>query len=130
MSMSTRLLRLGRSKCHYFGQVFLEPGERERTREREKERERERERARERERERESADTQLQAIRNFQQTYKLSIETLVPSKEVCMSPLNTKENLIAITSKFLLQRFPSARCQHKLILTSKSIYPVETSQGL
>ena len=76
------------------------------------------------------SDTQLQRIGNFQRSQQLSIETSVPSKEVCMSPLKTKENIIAIIAKFLLQRFSSARCQHKLIVTSKSIYPVETSQGL
>ena len=32
-----------------------------------------------------------------------------------MSSLQTKENLIEIIAKFLLQRFSSARCQHKLI---------------
>ena len=40
------------------------------------------------------------------------------------------ENLIEIITKFLLQQFSTANCQHKLIVTSKSIYPVETSPGL
>ena len=75
-------------------------------------------------------DTRLQIIGSFQRSHQLSIETSPPSKEVCMSSFKTKWNLIQIIAKFLLQRFSSARCQHKLIVTSKSIYPAETNQGL
>ena len=51
------------------------------------------------------SDTRLQRIGNFQRSHQLSIETSLPSKEVCMSSLKAKENLIEIIAKFLLQRF-------------------------
>ena len=76
------------------------------------------------------SDTRLQRIGNFKRSHQLSIETSIPSKELCMSSFKTKENLIEIITKFLLQQFSTANCQHKLIVTSKSIYPVETSHGL
>ena len=76
------------------------------------------------------SETRFQRIGNFKRSHQLSVETSLPSKELCMSSLKTKENLIDIITQFLLQQFSTANCQHKLIVTSKSIYPVETSHGL
>ena len=76
------------------------------------------------------SDTRLGRIGSFIRSHQLSIETSLPSKEMCMSSTKTKANLIEIIATFLLQRFSTAEFQHKLLVNSKSIYPMGTSHGL
>ena len=65
----------------------------------------------------------------FQRSDTLSLETALPAKEICMSSAKTKVNLIEIIATALLDRFTEKSFKQKLVVTSKSIFPEETSEG-
>ena len=76
------------------------------------------------------SDTRRQRVEAFKRTHHLGINTPLPAKEICMSSTKTKENLIEIIASTLLERFTKKKIQHKLIVTSKDVYPEETHQGI
>ena len=75
------------------------------------------------------SDTRQKRIGVFQRSHTLSLKTPLPAKEICMSSAKTKENLIEIIATVLLDSFTEKKLKQKLVVTSKSKFPEETSEG-
>ena len=75
------------------------------------------------------SETRLQRIGGFRRSHQLTINTELPSKDICMSSTKTKENLIEIIASSLLERFTTSIAEHKLVVTSKSKFPIEILNG-
>ncbi|MEM7297990.1 MAG: hypothetical protein AAF391_06960, partial [Bacteroidota bacterium] len=73
--------------------------------------------------------TRQKRIGKFKTAHTLSLNTILPPKEVCMSSTKTKESLIEVVSNELIQRYKSRKNQSKLVVTSKNACPVETEKG-
>ena len=76
------------------------------------------------------SDTRLSRIGAFRRSHQLSIGTELPPKDMCMSSIKTKENLIEIITCASLDKFTTAKSKHRLMITSKSPCPEETELGV
>ena len=76
------------------------------------------------------SETRLKRIGLFKRSHSLSVRTVLPSKEICMSSTKTEENLIEIIASQILERFTQKKITHKLVITSKSPCPVQTKLGV
>ena len=63
----------------------------------------------------------------FRRAHQLSLSRKLPPKDMCLSSVKTKENLIEIISNELLLRFTENAAVNKVVITNKSATPEEVS---
>ena len=76
------------------------------------------------------SDTRKIRVGSLRRNHFLSLTSVLPAKDICLSSVKTKENLIELISSELLRRYAIKEAQHFIIITSKSKYPEEVHAGV
>ena len=76
------------------------------------------------------SDTRMNRIDGFKRIHHLTSNSPLPTKEVCMSSIQTKRNLIEIIAEHLLEKFTELKIKYNFVVTSNDIHPEQTNQGI
>ena len=73
------------------------------------------------------SDTRSVRVGEFRRAHQLSLSRELPPKDMCLSSVKTKENLIEIISNELLLRFTENAAVNKVVITNKNATPEDVS---